>query len=294
MEHAKKYQGKGRIHIRELWVPAKLILETGEDLEEEAKILRAEARHRFREGRGIRVFSQPAALDDWLADEGLTRAERLYCISEAGTTVPGLTTGQQGVEVFVHSPFAFSQDDGTAVDRNDCSLVLQATFQCNDTETSFILSADVNHEILSDIVRITEHKGNNDRLRWDIFKLPHHCSYLSLSSEKGEESTEPVDAVRRLFEEYGNPNAIVISTSDPIPSEDSIQPPQRQAANYYRGLATKLGDGFEFKVTMEHPSVNHPEPLVMHIDGSGATITKRNPSSATRIVSRPAPRAGKI
>jgi hypothetical protein len=292
LEHAKKYQGEGRVHIRELWVPAKFILETGKDLDDEAKILRAEARHRFREGKGIRVFSQPEALDDWLTGEGLTRAERLYCISEAGTTVPGFTKGQQGVEFFVHSPFAFSQDDGTAVDRNDCSLVLQATFQCDDTETCFILSADVDHEILSDIVRITEHKGNNDRLRWDIFKLPHHCSYKSLSEEKGDKITKPVDAVRRLFEEYGKQDAKVIATCAPIPSEDSIQPPHRQAASYYRGLAKKLGDGFEFKVTMEHPSVNCPEPLVIQIDGSGAAIKKRNPSSAASIVSRPAPRAG--
>src|SRR5512139_4093461 len=40
LEHAAKYQGEGRIKIREMWVPAAVIIENS--LKDEAKILQAE------------------------------------------------------------------------------------------------------------------------------------------------------------------------------------------------------------------------------------------------------------
>ena len=46
-EHAEKYQGKGRVKIKTLWVPAAAITEEG--VEDEARIVRAEARYRLRE-----------------------------------------------------------------------------------------------------------------------------------------------------------------------------------------------------------------------------------------------------
>ena len=64
LEHAAKYQGDGRIKIRELWVPAAAILEDG--LDDSGRIVRQEARHRLRKGSGIRVFSRPTKLKAWL------------------------------------------------------------------------------------------------------------------------------------------------------------------------------------------------------------------------------------
>src|SRR5574341_889418 len=66
--HAEKYQGKGRIKIKELWVPAAMILEPGtqENKDSEVIIWRQEARHRLKQNKGIRVFSKPDALKDWL------------------------------------------------------------------------------------------------------------------------------------------------------------------------------------------------------------------------------------
>ncbi len=47
------------------------------------------------------------------------------------------------MEFFVHSPFASRLDNGTLVDRNQDSIVVQATFSCGTTETKVILGADV-------------------------------------------------------------------------------------------------------------------------------------------------------
>lgn len=288
LRHAKKYQGNDRIKIGQLWVPAAMIVEKA--LTDDARVLQAEARYRLREGRDdILVFSRPDRLNEWLEAEGITLSDQKRFIIDAGTLIPGFSKFDQGVEFFVHSPFA-AHLDGELVDRNGCSLIVQATFDTDGIETKLLLSADAPYDVLADMVTVTKNHKNNDRLAWDIFKVPHHCSYLSLNSERGTETTEPVPEVKWLFEQ-GRSGAILISTSKPIPSGDAdTQPPHRQAANYYNQCIAKI-DG-EFSVTMEHPTKARPEPLVITVDVSGATVKKAFPSSTAVVTSRSAPRAG--
>lgn len=207
LEHAKKYQDAERVKVEELWVPAALIVEPRTNLQPDARVLQAEAQYRLKEGKGIRVFSRPDRLKDWLKEQGIDLADRAHLITDAGRPIPGFEKVNHGVEFFVHSPFAERLDDSTIVDRNDCSLVLQATFEVEGVETCMILSADTTWENFIPMIAITQHHGNEDRLMWDIFKLPHHCSYLSLSSEKGKDVTEPVDEVKWLFEEQPEPSS---------------------------------------------------------------------------------------
>ncbi len=86
LEHAAKYQGEDRIKIRELWVPAAAILEDG--CEDSARIIRQEARHRLKKGSGIRVFSRPKKLKEWLEKNGLTLEARLISSRTPATTFP--------------------------------------------------------------------------------------------------------------------------------------------------------------------------------------------------------------
>lgn len=234
LEHSSKFQSKDRIKINELWVPAAVIVEDKDSLGEEHSIIQAEARYRLRNRRGIRVFSRPELLRDWLAKQGMKLDDLRNLITDAGQLVPGFSLSDDGVEFFVHSPFAKRINECEVVDRNSDSLVLQATFDYNGTQTKLILGADTPHEIWTEIVDITRAHKRDERLEWDVFKLPHHCSYLSLGPEKGKEKTVPVPNVKWLFEEKGNERGIVVSTSDIIPSEDTDQPPHRQAANYHK------------------------------------------------------------
>ena len=270
-------------------MPAAAITESRDELSTEGRIVQAEARYRLREGERIRVFSRPDALEDWLAEHDLTVASRQHLITDAGQLVPGFTKDADGVEFFVHSPFADRQD-GKLIDRNASSLVLQATFVADGHETRVMLSGDSPHDALADMVRVTKGHSNEDRLEWDVFKLPHHCSYLSLGPEKGRDMTVPVPEVAWLFEEQGADRCTAISSSDPIPDEDTDQPPHCQAAAYYRKISDDH-DG-EFKVTMEHPSESSPKPLVIDIDDLGATVRKRVAATAVAATQRPAPRAG--
>lgn len=286
LEHAEKYQDEERIKIKTMWVPAAAILEVG--VEGQARTLRAEARHRFIEGKGIRVFSRPDQLDDFLIERGIDPATRRNLITDAGNLCPEFNIAADGVEFFAHSPFA-EHCDGKLIVRNQSALFMQATFNVKGRETKLILSADVDHATIDDIVRVTRFHENDARLEWDINNIPHHCSYTSLAAEKGSDETEPSDRLKWLYEEQARANAIAVSTSDPIPSEDTVQPPHRQAANYYK-RAVRDNDG-QFIVSMEHPSKTKPKPLVIEIGGNGYTILKAA-GGASVLLGNSAPRAG--
>jgi hypothetical protein len=288
--HADKYKGGDRIKMPMMWVPAMAITESKIELCGDAKIIQEEARHRLKKGDGIRVFSRPEALKDWLESNGLTLANRAHLITDAGNTVPGWSKEKHGVEFFVLSPFATHQDNGELVDRNSNSLVFPGAFLIGGKESMVLLMADTEYECMQEIVKTTKRHEREQRLEWDLAKLPHHCSYSSLGPDKGKDKTKPVDEVAWVYETQGRDRARIISSSDPIPSDDTEQPPHRQAAAYYNEvLAKKTG---EFLVTMESPTKTNPAPLVIEIGKDGASVRKAALGAPAVIVSRPAPRAG--
>lgn len=293
LEHATAYQGKGRIKIRELWVPAAAILEP--NLKDDARLVRSEARYRLREGKGILVFSRPERLKKWMEDEGIDFESRKHLIVDAGRTVPGYSVdGPEKVEFFVHSPFGWRQDANTVVQRNEDSIVMQATFKEGGRESRLFLGSDVDHESLSAIVKVTRAHKNDDRLRWDVMKLPHHCSYLSLGPERGVNETKPVPEVKWLFEDQREDGSYIVSPSWPIPAKGSDddkgdQPPHRQTANYHRRISDER-DG-EFVVTMEEPSKDKPKPFAYKVTARGVALDVAAPMVVSAAAAS-TPRAG--
>ena len=293
LEHAKCYQEGERFKINELWVPAAAILEEG--LKDDAGIIRAEARYRLKNGKRIRVFSRPDALKDWLKREGISYESRKHLFVDAGQLVPTFTLGTDGVEFFVHSPFASRLNECDVIDRNTDSIVVQVTFSIYGKLTKVVLGSDVDHEAIAEIVKITKYHGREDRLEWDVFKLLHHCSYTGIGPERGEDKTKPTEETKWLYEEKGLNKAIMVSTSFPIPAKGSeadkgVQPPHRQSYAYHKETTEKRSG--KLKVTMEHPKESAPERLIIEIDGTKARLVESIPPVASVISSRPAPRAG--
>jgi len=294
LDHALKYQGDGRPRIKELWVPAAAITEEG--CADSARIVRQEARHRLRMGYGIRVFSRPAKLKAWLEANGLTLDSRAHLITDAGQYAPGFSMfGPERVQFFIHSPHAWRQDGNVLIDRNQDSIVFQATFLEGGRETCALFMSDIDYGSIIEIVRTTRRHGNDARLLWDIFKIPHHCSYLSIGPDKGETETAPVPEVAWLCEEQGRDRSIMMSTSWSIPingtaDDIDVQPPHRQAANYYKRVAA-MKDG-EFRITMDLPSASNPKPSTIEITDRGARLLTISATvGAAAIISTPA-RAG--
>lgn len=299
LQHAKKYHGEGRIKIRELWVPAAMLLEEADNdhQTEEYVLLRQEARHRLLEGKDILVFSKPQALADWLEPllkaRGESASARDHLFIDAGTIVPGFTLTKDGVEFFCHSPFIKHCDDGDII-RNSAALVFNVRFNADGSTYDYLEIGDAEYGDLEDIVSTTRYHKNEDRLAWDLFNIPHHCSYRALNEDKGMDETIPAPLVKDLLL-MGKSDAYIVSCSKPIPdvkdSYEQVQPPHIQARKAYERYLKEVG-GRKFLVTMEEPNANKPEPIIFEI-GSGGVTWKRSATigAPALLASRP-PRAG--
>lgn len=290
LDHAKKYQHEERKKIKELWVPAAVLVD--ESLEKEAKILKAEARHRLKNKKDIRIFSRPKKMKDWCDEQDdISYEDVKHLFVDAGKFAPGFSKDDEGVQFFVHAPFVSETKN---INRNDEAIVVQATFN-DKCETKIILGSDNTHEAWKDIVNVTKLKKNEEYLEWDLFHVSHHCSYTAIGPEKGDDRTEPTEEVKWLFEDQGNNRCRIISPSWEIPikgsEQDNDQPPHRQAAKFYKDLV-KVKQG-EFKVTMEEPNKSRPEPIIFEIEHSECLKHKISKAgAATFSTSTKTPRAG--
>jgi len=301
LQHAKKYQGEGRIKIRELWVPAAMLAEeTDNDHQsDENVLLRQEARYRLLDGKDILVFSKPQVLMDWLEpclkDRGEPASARDHLFIDAGTIVPGFSLPTDGVEFFCHSPFIKHCDDGDII-RNQASLIFNVRLRVGGADYDYLEVGDATWAEIEDMVRTTRYHKNDDRLAWDLFNIPHHCSYLALNEEgqKGENETEPKPLVKELLLQ-GKKDAYIVSCSKPIPDvKDSyaqIQPPHIQARKAYERYLKEVG-GRKFLVTMEEPNASKPEPITFEITSGGVTWKRSGSIGAPAIILSSPPRAG--
>jgi hypothetical protein len=292
-EWATKYQGGDRRKIETLWVPAAAITEEGVD--DDARVIRQEARHRLRKGMGIKVFSRPERLQAWLDSERIGMDSRRDCFVDAGKLVGGFDLVADGVEFFVHSPHAKRADDRGIEDRNGDSLVFQARFREDGTDTDVLFTGDIPHPVIAEIVDITRWHGNDDRLHWNVYHLPHHCSYTAIGPARGDDKTAPVEQVAWLCETQGERNGFIISPSKPIPLKGTVEdkdvlPPHRQAAEYYR--ADVLSDRRNLLVTMSEPTTFSPKPIVIEINGDGAVKAFLGSGGISAAAAVVAPRAG--
>lgn len=148
---------------------------------------------------------------------------------------------------------------------------------------------------IAEIVDVTRKHGNDGRLHWNVYHLPHHCSYTAIGPDKGTNKTKPTEQVTWLMQVQGEPNGYVISPSDPLPYKDSAedkddQPPHRQAAEYYK--ANVLADRRNLLVTMSEPSSTGPKPIVIGITGDGAVKMPSGTGGAAAAAATVASRAG--
>lgn len=295
LNHASKYQSEGRIKIKTLWVPAAMILETAtnDEQSEEFVIWRQEARFRLKQGKGIRVFSKPERLKEWLEENDLTLESRRNLITDAGQIAPDFNLTKDGVEFFCHSPFKKQVDEREEF-RNEASLIFNIRFKVLDDIVDYFAIGDTSWEILEDIVDISTAKGNQDRLTWDLFNIPHHCSYLALSDEKGKIKTTPKPKVIDLLNS-GKKDAFIVSSSKKISDDkdayEATQPPHIQAKNAYIDYLEKIG-GRSFLVTMEESPEDSPKLLVFTIDENGLSRKQARIDVRTSTVSKPAVRVG--
>ena len=71
----------------------------------DAKIIRAEARHRLKNKYGIKVFAEPDSLEKWLTDHEIDYDDVSDLIIHAGQVINLPDSLNEEMQVFVHAPF---------------------------------------------------------------------------------------------------------------------------------------------------------------------------------------------
>jgi len=292
--HAEKYKSDDRIKINTLWVPASMIIETATNDQQSSEFIiwRQEARHRLKEGKGIRVFSKPDKLKEWFDENDLTIESRKHLITDAGQIVPEFNLENDGVEFFSHSPFIKNVDEGQDL-RNEAALIFNIRFKIEETQIDYFAVGDSEYKVLEDIINISKTKGNDERLNWDIFNIPHHCSYKALGEEKGDRITNPTDTLKKLLK-AGNEGAYLVCSSNIMTDTDDSynqdQPPHIQAKKCYEKYLDEI-NGCKMLVTMEESDEEDPEPIEFIIKNDGVSL-KGKETLAAGIIFKRTPKAG--
>lgn len=304
LKHEKQYQSDDRVVIDELWVPAAMLLESaGRDEQNKEHVTwRDEARYRLKNKQGIKVFSKPDELVNLIEKKwGMNIDEFDDFILDAGSIVDTFSLNRDGVEFFVHSPFVWNcEESGKKVKqiRNQAALVFNVRFKVGGEEFNYLAVGDSEAHVMESIYNLSEKHGNKDRLKWDLFNIPHHCSYLALAEigDKGEKETIPLDKVKDLLL-MGQKDAYIICSSQAFDSdtkeaESRSQPPHIQAKRCYERYLKQVG-GRRFIVTGENEGSKRPKPVTIIFKRDGASInTVTKVAGAAAVLASQPVRAG--
>lgn len=182
------------------------------------------------------------------------------------------------LEFFVHSPFKDSLVEGRAeADKNETSIVMQARLKYNSTDTKpsalYLFGGDADHYIWEEIQDQSSAHGNDDKLDFDIFMAPHHCSWTYFNDvpyKKGE-TDEPVESSKDLIKDHKTKGAVIIASSKQIKDDDD-NPPHYPAKEEY----VKLIGSDKFISLAEEPDTKKPKPVVYEVTSSGFQRKDKN------------------
>jgi len=268
-EYGEKNQDAEEIIIDELWVtPMVFDAATNDD----AKAIKKEAERRRKlwednkankntVGNRIRIIGY----------NGDERYENLpnHVPGDILTEINGKTLVD--FEFFVHAPFKKQLIAATAEkDKNFSSIVMQAAFKQNPSDnewsTFYLFGGDADHNIWAEILKKSKEHKNEDRLKWDIFLSPHHCSWTYFNNvpySESEENKTPKETSLSILD-YKNDNAIIIASCKVIKNNDDNPPHYQAKAQYLKKVQEQ-----EFLNTAIEPNEIQPEPIVLEVTSSG-------------------------
>ena len=110
-----------------------------------------------------------------------------------------------GIEFFVHSPFKASLIDGKAdADKNSTSIVMQArSFEGGgDPVALYVFGGDADHYVWAEVLNQSKTHNNDDKLKYDLFLAPHHCSWTFFNDvpyENPESNKTPLESAKKII-----------------------------------------------------------------------------------------------
>ena len=269
--YSKSNRENNEIVVNELWATSMLFNGCSND---DARELKKEAERR----RKLWESNDPKRTDDGnrLRMIGYDGDERFESVPNS---VPGETielvdingSNTNNFEIFIHGPFKKSLVQANAEnDKNSSSIILQARFKgkSSDDWTAYFLSGgDADHYRWKEVLEKSEAKGNDDKLLWDIFQTPHHCSWTYFNDVPYDENKSPQETSLKVLN-YGRKDAYIIASSRKIESGEP-NPPHQAAKDQY---VKKVKSG-HFINTNTNISEKKPQPIIFEVDSEGLKRT---------------------
>lgn len=283
--YGKANHENDEIVINELWVTSSIFGEHGND---DAKAIKKEAERR----RKLYLNDDRSRDDDgnrlrMIGYDGDKKFEKVPNNVPGDTiTLNDINGGiDENFELFVHGPFKHSLITANAEeDRNSSSIILQARFKGHKSEEwsgFFLTGGDADHYRWKEVLGKSEKYGNEDKLNWDIFQTPHHCSWTYFNDVPygNEGNDQPKDSSHEILD-YGRKGSFIVASSKKIVNDEDNPPHHAAKKEYLKKVDTK-----NFLNTNVNVNEKKPQPIVFEIGSSGCTrIDKGEKVAAAAIV----------
>lgn len=282
-KYKKENRDNDEIIIDELWATSMLFdVVTNDD----AKALKKEAERRRK------LWDEDSAEKDkpgnricMIGYNGDEKFENVEAYVPGNTITEINNKVQTNFEFFVHSPFKKTLIVATSEkDKNYSSIVMQARFKVNasdkDFATFFLFGGDADHYSWKEVLDKSKKHKNEDKLNWDIFLSPHHCSWTYFNDvpydEKEENKTPKKSSLDILDYKVGKGK--IVASSKVISKHDK-NPPHWEAKQQY---LKKLDSNDNFLELAKIPSEDEPKPVIFKITPQGPVRddSKKQGSSA--------------
>lgn len=260
-----------KVTIGEIWFTPRIFFEHKGDLCDDAQDFVKEAKRRVKKviekkgavdsGDYVRIIGYHSLLEE---DEYKGFPEDL--ITRPGNSINGFDGADRSdvFDAFVHAPI---REDESDQERNETSVGLRVEVKEGDHTGQALLLGDLSYPSIRRIFDETKNHKNENKLNWDVFLAPHHCSKsVMYFKDEGEEEAalkqDILDDIEAAAEEIG----FIIASCNPIPSknEPGDNPPHAKAKQRYEEIAPN-----GFLCTGEHPNVKNPQPIVFEVTAEG-------------------------
>lgn len=282
-----KDKNKDEIIIEELWITPRGLKNDlsgpAEDIRKEAKRRRKlyddDANVKGSRGNYLRIIGYDK-------DKGF---DSRYCYVPGKLVTTVHETSLSWLDIFIHAPF--KEDVETSKkndDKNATSIVVQFGFKIEkytEYKSKVLMGGDAEHEIWQHIL---DNNTDEEKLKWNIFLAPHHCSWSFFNESDNKKEIKP-SAENILNKQISN-YAHIVTSSDEIKNDDSNPPCYEAKQQYIKKL--KAGSS-HFLNTATHCKVGSiPQPIVFKINEYGKTLRENATVAGASSISNPAPRAG--
>lgn len=283
-----KDKNKDEIIIEELWITPRGL---NNNLSSPAEDIRKEAKRRRKLYDDDKNFT--GSKGNYLRIIGYDKDKEFdsrYCYvpGKLVTTVHG--SSLSWLEIFIHAPFKEDVETSKKYDnKNATSVVVQFGFKIDGYtgyKSRVLMGGDAEHEIWQHIL---DNNADDEKLKWNIFLAPHHCSWSFFNGSDNKKEIKP-SAAAILNKQIGN-SAHIIASSNEIKNDNNNPPCYEAKLQYIKKL--KSGSSHFLNIATHSKVGNIPQPIVFKINENGKTLKENTTVAGATSISNPAPRAGR-